>query len=157
MDNASKKRELPLDLQEEGQALEAAIKAFNQEKKPGEKISAAKAAESLGMTTTGFHHYLKGKNPLNLNVAMKVSKIYGFPVSSFSPRLAEEMLVLAELAGLEQVGDIPAGVKRAWDRMNEKLLLLSHTPIPALPGLVEEIERERLAIQKAIQGSLLKA
>jgi transcriptional regulator with XRE-family HTH domain len=143
------KKDFGKEYQEEAQALDGLIKAYNAGKPSGQKISGARVAEDLGITASGFSHYLRGVNPLNLNVAIRVGKIFGFPISSFSPRLAKEMEMLIEMADLEVCPPLPTGVSRHWQAMNEKLLLLPCTPIPALPELILSIEADRKALQRA--------
>lgn len=150
-----KKRELSQDLRDEAAALSELIHRYNEDRPAAERISGAKVAESLGITTTGFHHYLKGVNPLNLNVATRVAKMFGLKLSSFSPRLAEELFTLLELASVEDQPELPRSVSRSWFALNEKLALLAHTPIPGLPDLIQEIDADRAKIHKAIQQTLI--
>lgn len=151
----SKKRELDQYLKDEAAALTALISQYNSAKAPGQKISGARVAELLGITTAGYHHYLRGVNPLNLGVASKVAKIYGFKLSSFSPRLAEELATLLEISALEDQPAVPRSVSRSWFALNEKLALLSHTPIPGLHDLIKQIDADRQKIHLAVQSSLI--
>lgn len=147
------KREIPQAQKDEGAAMGSVITAYNQ-KNPKAKISLTKIAENLGMTSTGFNHYIRGKNPLNIHVALRVAKMFNVSVSSFSPRLAEELSLILEMASHESTPALSPSVARNWFALNEKLILLPHTPIPGLAALTAEIEAERAEMHSAVRKSL---
>lgn len=153
--NPQRKRELSPDLQNEAAALSELIKAFNANPPESGKISVAKAADILGISASGLHHYLKGVNPLNLHIAMRLANLYGFQVSSFSPRLAEEMLLLLSLCSMDENKSIPTSVFGSWLSLNEKLVLLPLTNLPEIPQLLNEIETERKTVHAAIRHHML--
>lgn len=53
-------------------------------------LSQAKIADMAGITPPAISHYLKGKNPLNVTIAVVFSKALKVAIGAFSPRLAGE-------------------------------------------------------------------
>lgn len=76
----------------------AALKAAYMRQRHVLSLTQEKVADELGMNQGSFGHYLNGRNALNLEFASKISRILQVPVSEFSPRLADEMLLMANLA-----------------------------------------------------------
>lgn len=72
-------------------SLKAAITAFNQDKDKSGRITQEAAGEALGITQGAFSNYLNGRIALNLEIAIGISKLFGIPISTFSPRLAKDI------------------------------------------------------------------
>ncbi|WP_422403586.1 LexA family protein [Pseudomonas sp. GZD-209] len=62
------------------------------------KITQERIANELEISQAGVSHYLNGVNPLNARVAAAFAKLLEVPVSTFSPRLAQEIDWTSEAA-----------------------------------------------------------
>jgi len=101
MKDAARKRELEPWEQAECDAVKAAIEAYNAGKPRSERITQEQAAARLGISQGAFSNYLNRRLALNVAFAAGVSRIYGIPVESFSPRLATEIASLTDGASSE--------------------------------------------------------
>lgn len=70
-------------------------------KKSELKITQEYIASKMGISQPGVGHYLKGRNPLNLDAALKFSSLLKSPVKEFSPRIHKELVG----AGLSDLSD----------------------------------------------------
>jgi len=84
---ATKKRQLT---QEEALECEKLNDIF-QAKKSEFGLTQEKMAFKMGITQPAVGHYLNGRNPLNIQSALKFSEILQVPVKDFSPRLSNEL------------------------------------------------------------------
>ena len=91
MKDTSRKRDLESWELAECAAVKAAIEAFNAGKPRPERITQEQAAARLEISQGAFSNYLNGRLALNMAFAAGVSRIYGIPVETFSPRLAYEI------------------------------------------------------------------
>ncbi|CRI56370.1 helix-turn-helix domain-containing protein [Pseudomonas sp. CCOS 191] len=78
-------------------ALKAAVDDFNRGKTRAESLTQGKIADALGINQGSVSSYLNGTNALNAKVASVIAGLISVPVSTFSPRLAEEIAKLAPL------------------------------------------------------------
>lgn len=62
------------------------------------KLNQRKVADILGITPPSLSNYLNGINALNVKIAVALSDILKINVSDFSPRLAEEISKIAQVA-----------------------------------------------------------
>lgn len=83
----SKKKPLSPELAAECQALNRIFLA----KKNELKLSQKKIADAAGISPAALSFYLNGTNPLNAKIAALMAKMLKVDVSSFSPRLAQEI------------------------------------------------------------------
>lgn len=67
------------------------LKAIFVQKQKELDLSQEKAAEKLKMSQGAVGHYLNGRRRLNIKIALKFSELLRIPVSSFSPRLQNEI------------------------------------------------------------------
>ena len=86
-----KKRDLDNWEKDECAALKAAINAYNKARPKKDRITQEQAGAALGMNQGSFSNYLNGRLALNLEFAIKVSKLFGIPIEKFSNRLANEI------------------------------------------------------------------
>lgn len=86
-----KKRDLTEWEKSECAALKAAIEEYNRARPKNERITQEQAGAALGMNQGSFSNYLNGRLAINLEFALKVSKLFDIPVESFSPRLAQDI------------------------------------------------------------------
>lgn len=85
--DSQKKRPLTSDEIEECRVL----KSIYDEKKRELGLTQESIGHEFGITTGAVGHYLRGRNALNLTVALGFAKILQVPVSSFSQRFAEQI------------------------------------------------------------------
>jgi phage repressor protein C with HTH and peptisase S24 domain len=71
------------------------LKAIFNAKKGDLKLTQEKLAERLGINQSSVSHYLNAVNPLNASVAAEFARILEVSVSEFSPRLANEIDLMA--------------------------------------------------------------
>ncbi|MGH8387658.1 MAG: helix-turn-helix domain-containing protein [Pseudomonas sp.] len=86
-----KKRDLSEWEKSECAALKAAIEEYNRARPKSERITQEQAGAALGMNQGSFSNYLNGRLALNLEFALKVSKLFDIPIERFSPRLAQDI------------------------------------------------------------------
>lgn len=79
-------------------ALKAAVDDFNKGKTRAESLTQGKIADALGINQGSVSSYLNGTNALNAKVAGVIAGLISIPVSTFSPRLAEEIIKMAPVA-----------------------------------------------------------
>lgn len=160
MKDASKKRELELWELAECAAVKAAIDAYNAGKPRPERITQEQAAARLDISQGAFSNYLNGRLALNVAFAAGVSRIYGIPVESFSPRLASEIARLTEgaadvdeSAGQQDAAGEPFPVSNvvAWeapeDLPNEQFIIVPRVEVRFSAGtgemVLEEVHRDQ--------------
>jgi transcriptional regulator with XRE-family HTH domain len=93
-----KKRELSEWEKSECAALKAAIEEYNRVRPKKDRITQEQAGAALGMNQGSFSNYLNGRLAINLDFALKVSKLFDIPVERFSKRLAEEIDAITNAA-----------------------------------------------------------
>jgi transcriptional regulator with XRE-family HTH domain len=86
-----KKRELSEWEKSECAALKAAIEEYNRVRPKKDRITQEQAGATLGMNQGSFSNYLNGRLALNLDFALKVSRLFDIPVERFSKRLAKDI------------------------------------------------------------------
>ncbi|MCX9065099.1 helix-turn-helix domain-containing protein [Citrobacter portucalensis] len=67
------------------------LKAIYEAKKKALGVTQQSIADELDITQGAVGHYLNGRNPLNLQVALVFSRILGVDVREFSPDLARDL------------------------------------------------------------------
>lgn len=149
-----KKRTLESWEKEECAALKAAIDTFNRGKPRGERITQERAAAELSMNQGSFSNYLNGRSALNVEFASGVSRVFGIPVSAFSPRLAAEIALIAQAAPATSASK-PAGPSQATGATQEDVLSVKDRA-DTLALVASPRSREALAhIAKAADDGLL--
>lgn len=86
-----KKRDLSEWERSECAALKAAIEEYNRARPKKDRITQEQAGAALGMNQGSFSNYLNGRLAINLDFALKVSRLFDIPVERFSKRLAQEI------------------------------------------------------------------
>lgn len=80
-------------------ALKAAVDAYRAENPiRGRKMSQTDLAEILGMPQGNLNGHLNGRRPIRVDLAVRIAEKLNIPVSSYSPRLAEEIKRLSAFA-----------------------------------------------------------
>lgn len=154
--DTGKKRELePWELAECA-AAKAVFEAFNAGKPRSERITQEAAAARLGLSQGTFSNYLNGRLALNMTFAAGISRLFGAPVESFSPRLAAEIAALAGGASGEakqEAAEEPFKMSNviAWDAPedlpDDQFIIIPRVEVTFSAGsgqmVLEEVHRDQ--------------
>lgn len=89
MNTAASQKKRPLTPEESEECR--VLKSIYDKKKRELGLTQETIGHEFGVTTGAVGHYLRGRNALNLTVALGFAKILKVPVSCFSQRLAEQI------------------------------------------------------------------
>lgn len=112
-------------------ALKALFDSMNSARPRNERLTQEAAGVLVGLSQGAFSNYLNGQRPLNKEVAVNFSKVFGFPIDQFSPRLAAEIGHMAQIAGDpyyqsdDKYQNATPEHRQAVDELVDKLLDLS--------------------------------
>ena len=151
---------------EEGRALSRQIDAVNESKPFSERLTQVDIARHLGMTTYAMNNYLSGRRPINLTIARVIVALFNIPLSSYSPRLHDELvdfagallpsgnIDLSPAAPLPPSRQITSKSLIAWDNLNENLIRLPMTSFQDIPKALDAVERSRVVLSNQIQSDI---
>ncbi len=111
--------------------LKALFEAWNLARPKNERLTQEAAGEMVGLSQGGFSNYLNGQRAINKEVAVTFHNAFGFPIDSFSPRIAAEISAMAAATGEQpyQKDDKYLSTtpehRQAVDELADKLLNLS--------------------------------
>ena len=109
------------------------LKALFIQKSP---ISQREFASKHGLGTPGnLSQYLNARRPLNLNIAVKMSKALGIDIAEFSVRLAKEAIQLGIPTGVDN------NVSVLRSSQNKKIPILSYVQAGFLTGQGQVIDK----------------
>jgi len=79
-----------------------ALKMLFQERKKPLRLTQESIGAAMGISQSAVGHYFQGRNPLNLQAALKFATLLQADLASFSPRLAKEAENLAVRVSLNR-------------------------------------------------------
>lgn len=110
---SDKKREITDWERAECMALKAAVDAFNAGRSRKDSLTQGRIADKLEISQGSVSSYLNGYNALNARVASVIAAMIGVPVERFSPRLAKEIMEMAQAVQPSATGRIASPAEQA--------------------------------------------
>lgn len=152
---------LTLEQLDDAARLRALFKQWQQEQKALRRpASQMEAAAQLGFGQSALSQYLRGEIPLNVRVAIKFGKLLGKGIEEFSPKLANELTVLASAVDLvlfDDKEDVVTLVQMKHTSPSAEATEIVEAVNPSTHIAPERVNNERLQIAERFSRELIDA